>query len=552
MFSRTHLVIALSCILSLTACNRDRIKPSNTSRSPSNNSKAMLVNSVKSNNDNGRIIHNPNKQPDPIPNLNNQSEPTPNPDEQLKPKPLPDITSNNNNNKQPKPIASETIKWTDDMQPLTNPGMGFNQMYYTLDDVKLVDDDLSIDEYNALLDKLHVDIISYRVSWEKLEPNEGKYNWAYIENSAVPLINKGKKIALKFYTNFLCDHADMQATPLWVRDAGARGVALDCDGYSNNNAWAANYDDPILLTKLQNFYKAAAKRYDGRDWVSFIELGSIGRVGEGTSYQVDNIPRSLDSYKTHIDLLRKAFPNTQLIINDDLGKEAVTYALTQGYGVDDHSISVDKSSSNPNGRAWNKDVLSLAQSKAPIGLEIDTFLNPSAFYRQNIIESGANFARLHANPYSLLKDADAMEELRKSQLAIGYRLQFPQIQIPSNLVAGQTANIEYMVLNAGAGYGFVDFQPVFELQDQSGHVISQVRDNNFTLSSLSPTYGNNESQATTKAQVHKVSLFIPSNLTNHSGYRLVLTLQNAMGTSRINLPYSKYADGQGVYVLKTY
>lgn len=444
----------------------------------------------------------------------------------------------------------KTVTLTDDGKPLTNPGMGFNQMYYTLDD-SVIPNKVPIDELNTLLDKLSTNIVSYRVSWAKLEPLEGKYNWSYIEKTALPLVAKGRKIALKFYTNFLCDKPDKQATPLWVQKDGAKGVSLDCDKNPKNDAWGANYDDPVLLAKLQKFYKAAAKRYDGKDWVAFIELGSLGRVGEGTAYQVDAIPRSLDIYKKHIDLLRKEFPNTQLIINDDLGKDAVAYALTKGYGVDDHSIGSGRGKTSPEGRSWNKEVLSLAQEKAPIGLEIDTGFKPSAFYRQNIVESGANYARLHSDPRFLVQDSNAMKEVQLILLALGYRLRFPQIEVPDKLNSDQTITIKYKIQNFGVAYGYENYQPVFELLDSKNNVVASVRDNGFKLSSLVPVYGKTNETKAKNIQDRQVNLAIPK-LSSQEKYKIVLSVKSADGKSKLNLPYSNVLISQGTYVIQEY
>ena len=385
-----------------------------------------------------------------------------------------DTPTPNTPDDKPEVIKDLTVKLTDENKALTNPGMGWNLMYYTFDDVIVPQGG----DVTDLVDWLPCDIVSFRLSWAKVEPQEGNYNWDIIDKVAKPWTDAGKRLSFKFYTNFLWDQAKKQATPLWVRDAGAQGRYLDHNGKSDDDTWMANYNDPVLLAKLENFYKAVAAHYQNST-IEFVELGSIGRVGEGNSYQIGVEPTQ-DELKAHIDLLKKCFPNTRWIINDDYGSAACEYAKSVGYGVDDHSIGVG-SKNNPPGRAYNATILDkFKDGKATIGLEDDTWLKPDDWYCKQMIDACANYCRIHVSPSRLLLD-EVKPVVATMNLKMGYRIQFPTITLPEKVEAGKEFNLAYSIKNVGVGCCTVECYPCFVLKDDSnGTTICTKTDNEVT------------------------------------------------------------------------
>ncbi len=419
-------------------------------------------------------------------------------------------------------ISGGTIKLEDNQAPLSNPGMGWNQMYYTYDDVIVP----SVNDRQDLLNWIPCDIMSFRLSWAKMEPQEGQYNWSLIDDVSNSWIGAGKRIAFKFYTNFLWDNSDRQATPLWVRDAGAKGQFLDGNGNTYDDSWMANYGDPILLSKLENFYKSVAEHYKNVP-IEFIEMGSIGRVGEGNSYQI-GIEPTQEEIKTHIDLLRRCFPDIQLIINDDYGSYACLYAKSVGFGIDDHSIGVDYNV-NPPGRAYNKALIDqFHDGTTVIGLEDDTWLKPDAWYLQQMTESHANYCRIHTSP-SNLRSTEVRAIVNQMNLKMGYRIQIPTITLPQSINKGAPFNISYTIKNAGVGYCQIECYPKFIFQNENGVTITSVVDKSFNHQSLMSSSDN--------ITINKdVTITIPSNCKEQS-LKLCVCMVDKNDTPIINLPY---------------
>lgn len=416
-----------------------------------------------------------------------------------------------------------TVTLKDNGKALTNPGMGWNQAYYTFDGVVVPQGDDASD----ILDWLPCDIVYFRLSWAKIEPEEGKFNWKIIDDVANEWTAAGKRLAFKFYTNFLWDHSEKQATPLWVKDAGAKGVYLDHDGNHANDSWMANYSDPILMEKLGNFYKAVAEHFKGKE-IEFIELGSIGRVGEGNSYQI-GVNATQDEVKAHIDLLKKHFSNERLVINDDYGSVACAYAKSVGYGVDDHSIGVG-SSTNPPGKGYNAAILDkFKDGKVTIGLENDTWLKPDEWYCKQMEASCANYCRIHVSPSRLLYD-EVKPVVATMNLKMGYRFQFPTIIIPEQVFRGKEFSITYSMKNVGVGCCTVDCHPRFVFKSDNDTEVFGVTDTEMTGNMLQ--YGKDSVVID-----RKVKATIPTSVSS-SALTVYICLVDKEGKAIINLPYS--------------
>jgi hypothetical protein len=135
------------------------------------------------------------------------------------------------------------------------------------------------------------------------------------------------------------------ATPSWVEKAGAKGVVPTQYG---SKSWTPDWDDPVFLEKLDNFHRAFAAKYDGKPWVRYIDVGSIGEWGEGHTYST-RIPPSVEEVKANMNIYLKNYKKTELVVTDDLlyyGKSAndvktlYDYAIENGFTLRDDSPMV--------------------------------------------------------------------------------------------------------------------------------------------------------------------------------------------------------------------
>ncbi len=240
-------------------------------------------------------------------------------------------------------------KW-DTIRPLANPDKGW--YHHMLDNgvhKYLIQDEKDLSSFPGM------DHLYLRLAWAFLEPEEGKFDWSYIDNIVEKYVPLGYKISFRISckeTGVAPDAVPKEvngiryATPYWVSQAGAKGIERPEFGSAS---WTPDWDDPVYLEKLDNFHKAFAEKYDGKPWVRYVDVGSIGEWGEGHTYFSTRIPPTVEEIKTHMNLHLKHYKKTQLIVADDLlaydkskedQQELLNYALENGFSLRDDSPMV--------------------------------------------------------------------------------------------------------------------------------------------------------------------------------------------------------------------
>jgi len=108
------------------------------------------------------------------------------------------------------------------------------------------------------------------------------------------------------------------ATPKWVVEAGAKGgFYRSGKKVGPDGPWEPVFDDPVFIEKLENFLRTFGGRYDGKPWLRYVDIGSIGDWGEGHTHSGSRLEYGFELRKLHIDLHLKYFKKTKLVITDD-------------------------------------------------------------------------------------------------------------------------------------------------------------------------------------------------------------------------------------------
>jgi len=199
--------------------------------------------------------------------------------------------------------------------PLANPHKGWYHHY----------PDNHIDKYKIARDEdltqfPGMDHLYIRLAWAYLEPEEGRFNWAVIDDLIAKWTGHGLGIAFRISCKETStDRIEQQfATPRWVRDAGSQGGHyVKGKPVGPDGPWEPVYDDPVFLAKLEHFLAAFAARYDGKPWARYIDIGSFGDWGEGHASSGSQKKYDYDALVRHVDLHLKHFRRSQLVISDD-------------------------------------------------------------------------------------------------------------------------------------------------------------------------------------------------------------------------------------------
>ena len=333
-----------------------------------------------------------------------------------------------------------------------------------------------------------------RVLWNDLEPKEGQYRWDIFDSVAQNWIKAGKQIAFRI----ICCNQTENATPDWVREAGAKGIWFspiykDIPGAER---WEPTYDDPVFLEKLANFLKAFAARYDGDPSVAFVDIGSFGLFGEGHTGRTAKLSReeTLRIARIHIELHKRLLPNTYLVLSDDVAgsnsKESdlpfLKYMREMGVGLRDDSIMCSQYG------WWHDHWGPLFAPTLPVILETGHFTmcaERGNWRKERILEAvekhQASFFAFHGFPEDF-RESHA-SEIAAVNRRIGYRLMPVEVRFPSRVKIGEQVDIAAKWVNKGVAPclpgGFVSWS----LCDPEGNVCWSFTDETFDVRALAPT-----------------------------------------------------------------
>jgi hypothetical protein len=206
---------------------------------------------------------------------------------------------------------------------------------------------------NDLLEFPGMDHLYVRLAWAYLEPHEGQFDWPIIDRIIDKWTARGLGIAFRISCKETStDRIEQQfATPRWVMEAGAQGGHFRMGQPTGpEGPWEPVYDDPIFLAKLDRFLAAFAARYDGKPWLRYVDIGSIGDWGEGHTWAGSRRQLGFSPRLRHVDLHLKHFKHSQLVVSDDFvhalsdaAERAALHqhVLTHGISYRDDSILVN-------------------------------------------------------------------------------------------------------------------------------------------------------------------------------------------------------------------
>jgi hypothetical protein len=449
---------------------------------------------------------------------------------------------------------------------LLNPDMGWNFPYY-IDNQDAQyggcrPEDDTLDWFPG------ANAVYFRVGWAHLEPEEGRFNWDYTDRVAEHWIAKGKQVSycwLVFSTV-----GSVAATPQWLKHSGAHGWYFPATNGKSIPQWIPNWDDPVFLEKFGNFLAAAAARYDGKPWLQFIEIGSLGTWGEGhtgVGYGVPTPPIppiTPAAQKKHLDLWRKNFPRSTILVNHayeqvswasppagTTAKGPVEYADGLGYGLTDWSILVQACCPYTSG-----DLAESIWPEHPIGLEDEHYgfadletksWGDGSAYHDAMERYHASFLRMNWWPAEFLsgnnKDLPGNYDLvAQMNRRVGYRLQIVRASWPTQVKSGSTPTVEVLLRNAGVAPCFGGGHAVLSLVDSSGQLRAETLDKEFDVANLAVGPSVEQAPAITR----NISLHIPFEL-DAGTYNLCASIRSSRGQYR--LPITEWSDEHGRYLL---
>ncbi len=433
-----------------------------------------------------------------------------------------------------------TVRPADTDEALINPGMGWVVFFYS----NYAGNYGSHLEPNDTLDRFPgASTVYLRVPWSYLEPSEGDYNWALFDTPAQRFIEAGKKVALRVTTS---ENWIPFATPRWVKDLGAKGVWYDVGAgpHADGKSWDPDFSDPIYLQKLDAFLGAMAQRYDGNPDIAFIDIGSYGLWGEAHAHMSSMPPtRKHDQdLRIHMDMHVRHFPNTQMVISDDMVGPTLTgrifplseYARERGISIRDDSILVA-----PHPDHWYHDeMVQLFWPTMPIVLEHQHYglsVAEGAWDPDLLVESveayHASYMSIHWWPYRFL--ADNQNAIERINQRLGYRLQIREVAWPNQITRGKAFEVHSVWANAGVAPVYRDCFMALTIKDENGGIVAVLSDESLNLRYLQ-TGPRDATPTTEHASRFTAGRIAP--VTKPGTYDLFVSVGRRDGTPEIALP----------------
>lgn len=360
-----------------------------------------------------------------------------------------------------------------------NPDKGWYLHYY----------DNSVDKYfggrdenDFLPDLPCLDHIYLRLAWSYLEPEEGKYNWEFIDRIIDPWVAHGKKIAFRItckeWEPPKSDPYYIQqtyATPKWVFDAGAKYLMV--------GGAEPDYDDPIFLEKLENFHRAFAARYDSRPEVIYVDIGSYGTWGEGHTWGGSNKTWPADTLIKHFDIFLRCYKHTQIVMSDDVtfgsrpqeeNHRLADYLIEHGISIRDDSVCV-KVGSDTFGydtlrssalydRAWRDHPTVLELEHYHIAKDFNNYEDGWP-HLASVVGSHATYSGFHGNARNYLEENPEMAVMTANRLGYWYFLY--SADLPDEITSGKF-DIFCCWENKGAARAYHKYHLKFKIEGDAG------------------------------------------------------------------------------------
>ena len=336
---------------------------------------------------------------------------------------------------------------------LYNPGMGFTTM-------SAFDGDVEGHPRST--------VAYWRFYWDRIEPEDGLYQWDIIDTIIETATLRGQKVGLGIMP------ANGSA-PQWYRDLGVKG--FDYTPESGGRSWMPDHNDPLYLEYMGRLVKEMGERYDGHPGIDHVDIRSVGHWGEWHFGFINPRPQvKPEIRRALVDIYLDNFRETPLIMLIGGGSE-LTYAIENGAGwradcLGDlgffsptwnhmkHSYQQALDAAGA-GDAWKRAPVHLEscwvmQNWANEGYDVEHILNEALRWNVSVLNN-------KSSPVPP-RWQRATDEFKKR---MGYRIVINYLTIPSKVKAGEKLQIESEWENLGVAPVYRNYLITFKLIPQT-------------------------------------------------------------------------------------
>lgn len=369
-----------------------------------------------------------------------------------------------------------------------------------------------------------ISLLYMDITWAELEPEEGVYNWASIdeENQISRWRKEGKHLVLRFVCDIPSDEEHMDI-PEWLYEkSGEAGRWYDGE---DGKGFAPDYNNPTIISCHEQAVKALGEHFGQDGLISYVELGSLGHWGEwhvNYSEGIQRIPREAvrdkyilpwtEAFPDAMILMRRPFASAEKygfgLYNDMTGQPEATQSwLGWINNGGEYDQTGEKNVIVPMNDFWKT---------APSGGEFTSSLSMEEMLDTNLSGTVEMLREAHTTFLGpKIPDENYVDGYKEVLKNMGYRLWISMAEL-KNTAKGSRLKLTWE--NSGVAPMYKEWPVYVYIEDESGKLVEKSRIS-IKISSLLPG-----EKATTLTALETERL----NSLLEKGYRLSVGIEDPM------------------------
>ena len=369
-----------------------------------------------------------------------------------------------------------------------------------------------------------ISLLYMDITWAELEPEEGVYNWASIdeENQISRWRKEGKHLVFRFVCDIPSDEEHMDI-PEWLYEkSGKAGKWYDGE---YGKGFAPDYNNPTIISCHEQAVKALGEHFGQDGLISYVELGSLGHWGEwhvNYSEGIRRIPREAVREK-YILPWTEAFPDAMILM-----RRPFASAEKYGFGLYNDMTGQPEATQSwfdwiNNGGEYDqtgeKNVIVPMKDfwkTAPSGGEFTSSLSMEEMLDTNLSGTVEMIREAHTTFLGpKIPDENYVDGYKEVLKNMGYRLWISMAEL-KNTAKGSRLKLTWE--NSGVAPMYKEWPVYVYIEDESGKLVEKSRIS-IKISSLLPG-----EKATTLTALETERL----NSLLEKGYRLSVGIEDPM------------------------
>ena len=369
-----------------------------------------------------------------------------------------------------------------------------------------------------------ISLLYMDITWAELEPEEGVYNWASIdeENQISRWRKEGKHLVFRFVCDIPSDEEHMDI-PEWLYEkSGKAGKWYDGE---YGKGFAPDYNNPTIISCHEQAVKALGEHFGQDGLISYVELGSLGHWGEwhvNYSEGIQRIPREAvrdkyilpwtEAFPDAMILMRRPFASAEKygfgLYNDMTGQPEATQSwLGWINNGGEYDQTGEKNVIVPMNDFWKT---------APSGGEFTSSLSMEEMLDTNLSGTVEMIREAHTTFLGpKIPDENYVDGYKEVLKNMGYRLWISMAEL-KNTAKGSRLKLTWE--NSGVAPMYKEWPVYVYIEDESGKLVEKSRIS-IKISSLLPG-----EKATTLTALETERL----NSLLEKGYRLSVGIEDPM------------------------